>query len=107
MNDEDIVICYDGLDREDNMGTRIEKSTIVYKNITKLEYSKPLQCLNIQGFLIESIQYLKQPSKKEFIKNYFDKKEEKRTLLYVSGKEREKIISVLEQKTGKKVIQLD
>lgn len=107
LNEEAITILYDGLDRSDKMGPRVEKTKVQYENITKLEYSTPLRCLNIQGFPMESIRYLKQPIEKEFVKDYFDKKEEKRTLLYVAGQEKEKIVNILKEKTGKKITELN
>lgn len=102
LKDNEITICYEGLDRDDKMGPRVEKTTILYNNITNMEYSIPIQCLNIQGFPVESTQYLRQSSKNEVVVNYCDKKMEKRTLLYVGNREKEKIINFLEAKTGKK-----
>ena len=89
------------------MGPRIEKTVISYDKITKLEYSNPLACLNIQGYPIESVKYLKQNSNKEFITNFVEKKKDKRTLLYVSKNEKEKIINAIEQRTNLKVIELN
>lgn len=107
VKDDQIEITYDGLDRDDKMGPRVEKTVISYYNITKLEYSNPLACLNIQGYPIESVKYLKQNSNKEFITNFVKKKKEKRTLLYVSKNEKEKIINAIEQGTNLKVIELN
>ena len=107
VKDDQIEITYDGLDRNDKMGLRVEKTVISYDKITKLEYSNSLACLNIQWYPIESIKYLKQNSNKEFITNFVEKKKEKRTLLYVSKNEKEKIINAIEERTNIKVMELN
>lgn len=103
LNADEMIITYDSIDRYDKMGPRTEKITIKYGNITKLEYSKELDCVNIQGYPIQSVKYLKQASQKVFVANYLEKKQEKRTLLYVSGEEKNKILNVLREKTNLKV----
>ena len=106
FNDDEMIITYDSIDRYDKMGPRKEKITIKYESITKLEYSKELDCLNIQGYPIESVRYLKQASQRVFVANYLEKKQEKRTLLYVSGEEKNKILNVLREKTNIELINL-
>lgn len=107
FDSNEIVIIYDGIDKNDKMGPRLEKIRIEYQNITRIEYSNPLKCLNIQGYPIESIKYLKQASDKEFINNCVELNKEKRTLLYISSEEKEIVINKLQEKTNINIVILD
>lgn len=104
---EGIRLIYESIDREDKMGRRMEEIYIRFDNITKIEYSNPLKCFNIQGYPLEKIKYLEKNSKKEAIYDYSQKREEKRNYIYVSDENRMKIGRILKSHTDISIEELD
>lgn len=107
FNIDEMIIKYDSINRHDKMGPRMEVITIKYNNITKLEYNKEVDGLNIQGYPIERVRYLKEGNQKEYIINYLEKNQEKSTIIYFSSDEKNKILNVLREKTNIEVIELN
>ena len=107
FSDDEMIITYDSINRYDKMGPRMEKIIIKYNNITKLEYNKEVWGLNIQGYPIEIIRYLKAGNQKEFIINYLEKRQVKDTIIYFSSNEKNKILNALREKTNMELINLN
>lgn len=73
--------------------------------LVDLSFRKSISLIIPRPFV--TIKYLKKNSNKEFITNFVEKKKEKRTLLYVSKNEKEKIINAIEERTNIKVMELN
>lgn len=44
-----LILRYNNIDRQDRMGQRREEYTFFYSDLEGLDFSVPLQCLNIRG----------------------------------------------------------
>ena len=106
-NKDGLTVIHEFIDRDDKMGKRREEVYIGFNDISKIEYSKPLKCFNIQGRPVETVKYLDKAKKRDFIKDYKNKGEEKRTFIYVSDEDKRKIERILKCHANTDVIELD
>ncbi len=99
-----LVMRYDYIDREDDMGPRSEEYTFYYRDIIDLEYSVPLQCLNIKCGPILKIHYHR--NSKEVEKDYTRNKKYYKNLIYLPQNKIDEFLKDIQQYSGINVKEL-
>lgn len=101
---DSVVMRYDYIDREDDMGPRSEEYTFYYRDIIDLEFSVPQQCLNIKcGPLLRMYFYR---DSKEIEKDYRMNKRYYRNLIYLPSAKRDEFLKDIQKYSGISVTEL-
>jgi hypothetical protein len=100
-----LVMHYDYIDREDGMGPRSEEYTFNYRDIIDLEFSVPLQCLNIKcGPLLKVHFHI---DSKVIERDYRTNKRYYRNLIYLPQDQIDEFLKDIQQYSGISVRELN
>lgn len=93
-----LILRYNNIDRKDRMGPRREEYTFYYKDLEGLDFSVPLQCLNIRGGPMLTVHFhnISKDIKRDYRANqrYFQ------NLLYISPESKDEFLKDIQKYSG-------